>query len=535
MEKNRRRLKIEKAKEGLSVTAIDLPIIIFGGEFTRSDGTIVQFDNAFDRAFSPKHLKRARGKTGYCPATRIALMDPKCRHGIDDAEVDHLNGLPKSNLELLEYIHDLEDDLLMCCEEDKTSSYKVFLSEVLELNSSSVQKLQDSGFDEAHLLLKTIHEDEDSEEEAENVNITVPGSRARQDLLEKAHTAGKFFRITNGGTSMSCDDMLIAIARKGIRKKAKKMLAMKKEMDARLKIVSEAESIMEKGGPDKAPEYRTCIRWKVGGVAKVKGKLNALKAKWKKVKNKQPPTNEKFWTDEKEELLQSFKNGDCGRLEDTFLFKRANARKCIMLSEQMKVISSRSRLELLGYCYKSLTLNSRDMYKDIVERIDDGEDFQPDCFDFGEIDDDLNLEMKKFDEEDSLFPTEIDFCLDTDELDADELDADDLSDGIGDKCEQEKALDELDGIVTEESDDDTDEAIENLHDNDTSSSSSDEDDEDDVLGEGLTIQSISKSNWSSMNKEALISACKERGMEANRRYKEDTLRLKLEEWEKGQE
>ena len=93
----------------------------------------------------------------------------------------------------------------------------------------------------------------------------------------------------------------------------------------------------------------------------------------------------------------------------------------------------------------------------------------------------------------------------------------------------------MDGIVTEESDDDTDEAIKNLHDNDTSSSSSDEDDEDDVLGEGLTIQSVSKSNWSSMNKDALISACKERGMEANRRYKEDTLRSKLEEWEKGQE
>ena len=47
---------------------------------------------------------------------------------------------------------------------------------------------------------------------------TLPNTRARQDLLEQASTAGHFYQVTGGGGVMNTLDMLMAQQQKEMRK-----------------------------------------------------------------------------------------------------------------------------------------------------------------------------------------------------------------------------------------------------------------------------------------------------------------------------
>ena len=78
---------------------------------------------------------------------------------------------------------------------------------------------------------------------------------------------------------MNCDDMLMAVERKRIKKKAAEQIERKKDtIKCRNAIVEDALSIFAKGGPDMLPEYKTCIMWKMKIEKKaVTGKKKALK------------------------------------------------------------------------------------------------------------------------------------------------------------------------------------------------------------------------------------------------------------------
>ena len=71
MEQNRRTIFEEKMRRNKGpVTLFDIPFIVFGGKFDFDDGTSLELPNAFERAFIADHLRAAREKCGYCPATR---------------------------------------------------------------------------------------------------------------------------------------------------------------------------------------------------------------------------------------------------------------------------------------------------------------------------------------------------------------------------------------------------------------------------------------------------------------------------------
>ena len=78
---------------------------------------------------------------------------------------------------------------------------------------------------------------------------------------------------------MNCDDMLMAVERKRMKKKAEQIERKKDTIKCRNAIVEDALSIFAKGGPDIIPEYnKTCIMWKMKIEKKaVTGKKKALK------------------------------------------------------------------------------------------------------------------------------------------------------------------------------------------------------------------------------------------------------------------
>ena len=106
---------------------------------------------------------------------------------------------------------------------------------------------------------------------------TAPGSREYQDRLAKdLHTAGKFFRATNGGGPYNTDDCLLGIERLRMKKEAANMEKVKKVRQKQSEIVEEAKKIIEGGGPRLKADFVTCIKWKTkvnsvsGGVEIVK-------------------------------------------------------------------------------------------------------------------------------------------------------------------------------------------------------------------------------------------------------------------------
>ena len=390
MEKNRRLLFEEKQKYEQQVTPLDLPIIIFGGEYTRPNGTTVTFPNAFEISLTRDHLKGARIKTGYCPANRNALRNPKCRRSVNDPELDiDCNGLPRSNDELQQYINKLEDELLIAPEGGEDLSYKKVVSDLLDLNHNSAQSLVDKGFRQASLLTKRLDiNDLENPDYIRNSTVTVPGSRERQDLLMKANTAGKFFSYTNGGTAMNCDDALIALIWKDMTKQALIMEKKKKKAKAWENIVTRAEKIIEEGGPTKAPDLRTCIQWKLGEVSKVEGRKAKLVQDWKDLEDKRAPTGTQ-WTDAREQKLIRLQQGICDRIEDSSLFKRAGARKCTFFDAQRKIVSEKEQWDLIHNGISDFTTEQKELFMtNTVPLLENGEQIETKYFEYDSSSDD---------------------------------------------------------------------------------------------------------------------------------------------------
>lgn len=213
--------------------------------------------------------------------------------------------------------------------------YDHVVLELEKLNHASVEKLDSLGFKMAKLGMKSIKRVDEEVASRESIR-TYPGSIRRQDLLETAHTAGFFFQFTDGGAAMNCDDMLmLAVEWKMMKKKAEQIERKKDTINRRNAIVEDALSIFAKGGgPDKLPEYKTCIMWKM--------KIE----KERRCKHMRVPV-EKEWTEDRQFKLEKLQIGDISQVKDTVLFKRANARKCTFLDAQTKFVSDSERLQLL--------------------------------------------------------------------------------------------------------------------------------------------------------------------------------------------
>ena len=147
---------------------------------------------------------------------------------------------------------------------------------------------------------------------------------------------------------MNCDDMLMAVERKRMKKKVEQIERKKDTINRHNAIVENALSIIAKGGPDKLPEYKTCIMWKMKIEKKaVTGKKKALEERWERTCKHMRVPVEKEWTEDHQSKLEKLQIGDISQVKDTVLFKRANARKCTFLDAQTKFVSDSERLQLL--------------------------------------------------------------------------------------------------------------------------------------------------------------------------------------------
>jgi hypothetical protein len=583
MERNRQTISVERKKGGVGVvTVYDLALILFGGELEIGNGTpSVELPSAFELGFDAAHLKRAREACGYCPFTRNALHDPKCRRVLGDLDLAQSPGRPMNNVELSAHLHRLQEDLLLAPEEGVTSAYDELILSIEECNLKAHHDLSDLGFKNAMLASKMI----DRREEQLDIRcstLTYPNTRERQDLLAKANTAGRFFKITGGGAAMNCDDMLIAIERKGMAKKVVQMIKKKKKILARTKVVSKALAIMEAGTPSKNEDLKFCIEWKnPGAKTKPKGNKESLLKQWEKVKNKRTPA-EKHWTAEHDRRLSLLQSGDVSNVKNTSIMKRADARKCTFLDEQIKLVSAPQREDLLLSCFTSLSPSLRQNFIDGITKINGGEAFEPTCFEY-DSDEEYGFVFNNSSDgsHDSLSQEEEDHSHhDNDDHSADEI-FENLNSPFNESAsegessfdsnkledEDEDSVSEAEEGSSEDKDEDDNKDDEKVAEDsnipDDEDSSGEEDDDEDIdkgnstddkdhaddninsipddspandINSGDDVSSTSEddlmcSRWDQMSTAELIEECKQRAIPANRRYKPETLISKLKAWE----
>jgi hypothetical protein len=70
------------------LTLNDVGFLIHGGDIRLSNGQTIHLVDAFSEYLSPQHIRRAREKCGYCPATRNALNGNRVRHEVVEGEED---------------------------------------------------------------------------------------------------------------------------------------------------------------------------------------------------------------------------------------------------------------------------------------------------------------------------------------------------------------------------------------------------------------------------------------------------------------
>ena len=237
---------------------------------------MITLENAFVKALSKEHLKRAREKCGYVPSTRNALYHPKCRRDTED-EVELAMGVPETNEEMMQLINRI-DSIYLESGQINTDGYKEMVLGIQERHYESIRVLVDLGFKSARMGQRALKENEiDIGAESSSGVTTVQGTRERQNLLQKASRAGEFYRVTNGGASLGCDDMLIAMERSRMEAKAKDLQKNRKELIVKLQTRRIALEILEDGGqPRRIDELKACIMWKSGITKKPIGNRNDL-------------------------------------------------------------------------------------------------------------------------------------------------------------------------------------------------------------------------------------------------------------------
>ncbi len=281
---NRVKIAELRANQGeAGATILDVPYIIFGGTYPLSNGSSVILRNCFSEAFAPRNLKSSREKCGYCPATREALRHEKCsREAGVDFEEGQYDVVSSDNTDLVNNMNLYYNDQLRRGA-DGTDAYTSLLKTLEEMNRYSCEKLQEMGFAKAKLAKKLLKESQKEalpEAQRDRASRThhPAGSRGRQDQLEAARFPGEIFNITSGGAANNCDDMLIVLARKKLKSKAKNLEKLKKTSEDRRAIVERAQAYVAAGGPKLKPQFVDCIMWKKGQVVRPKGKVMELKA-----------------------------------------------------------------------------------------------------------------------------------------------------------------------------------------------------------------------------------------------------------------
>jgi hypothetical protein len=187
MEQSRQALFKNRAQvdgPNAQTTVWDVPSVLFGGEMLLKNGTTVDLPNNFSEGLAPERFERACLKCGYIPATRIALKSEKLHHELflnSDGEVDH-----------------------------DADPLGMILKQLEQHNHQVEEELAERGFLIAKNIKRSINVISGTRRAARSTK-TLPNTRERQEALMGILTAGAWFKITNGGVPMNCNNAIIAL------------------------------------------------------------------------------------------------------------------------------------------------------------------------------------------------------------------------------------------------------------------------------------------------------------------------------------
>ena len=285
------RFRVEGDKASLSWN--DIGLCVFGGTATLVDGSEIVLEKAFELAFTPQHIATARKACGYCPSTRSALQAPQIRHEVIEDEFGDID--------------------------EEADVYGLLLNELEQQNKDAVEKLIDEmDYQLAAGLRRSVQRVTAAQTVARAGTRTIPNSRARQDAIMAASTAGGFFHATNGGCPMTCDDALLAYSRKNMQGRAKEFEKRKKDNEAAIKLFADASLILTKDKWTK-PDYQVMIKWKqlaaVGlGDGDYEDNISQNKPQLKKLWEEKyvmlPDPPAPSWTEADEAALEAMEQGE---------------------------------------------------------------------------------------------------------------------------------------------------------------------------------------------------------------------------------
>ena len=202
-------------KHTTSIKHISIPLLVFGGDFKNEDGLLLcNIPSAFDEAFSFDRNQEVWRKLGFNPFTRACLLDAKVKHQVvvlADGTVD-IEADPQSHI-LMQYEQE---------------------------NKEAVANINRYGG--AGKWLST--EAPKLSAQQKKIAVTVPMSRARQDALEKASTAGQNFYANAGGV-INTNDYFIATERKKRNEEIIVLAKRKKEHEHYLGLADKAKELIE--------------------------------------------------------------------------------------------------------------------------------------------------------------------------------------------------------------------------------------------------------------------------------------------------
>ena len=313
--------------EKANVTSKDIPYILFGGERSFPDGSVLFLENIYARSLNAKRLYSAQKKCGYVPAKRTALESGKLRHDI---------------------VLDENGDLT---EESNDMSMAKALLQVEQENHSVVDRLQGKGYQFAHLLKRELKKIEEAASQTFAQTVTVPGTTEHQRRLMKASTQGKHFYVTNGGAPMNSEDCLIAHEMKCYEEEKVNLTRKKKAASAFRKIRDAAEGVVGQDYKNwSVVQLKAKIRLADANVKataftglKKPGIQKLWKNKYSKVK---PNHDEQRWTVRNEKRFRHILTGNVGALDKTGIYTRAVKGRFDWMNIKLDHIPKREALAL---------------------------------------------------------------------------------------------------------------------------------------------------------------------------------------------
>ena len=170
-----------------SLAINNIGYVIYGGKRDFEDGSSIDIPECVASYMIPAHIRAARVKCEYCPATRMALKYSLIRH---KAVVGKDN---KIDLEAV-----LMGELLAIIEQS---------------NHGAVEWLQQHGYEYTNEGVRTLRRVSSAPQTAEaqnRITRTEPNTREHQDQLMKCSTAALHFRLTGGGDVVTSSDWILA-------------------------------------------------------------------------------------------------------------------------------------------------------------------------------------------------------------------------------------------------------------------------------------------------------------------------------------